>query len=302
MSRVSGLESTVGHPDTLDTYFVGCPANTSARVGDTVSFLAKWAGPPKQDMSVVERAEAAPPIADDTASKTLTGDGPLVPVSETRFEEAVQSTAVDILNREGVRRFALDGVTTLGIWKAADTPEVRAAIATLYPGRTQVVRLEDERVPKRYRTRQPAHLRTLEDTPPDAPRISWAEWKASMLNRLFEEQGVTGKPSRITAATVRHGTQRKSDWLDWTPEGQISGASPRNEPTKPSKPGFVGFVGATSANTTEIQPPSAPASTRQPEQNPTEVHPAAALKGYAVCLCSDLVGGESVDRGRRRGR
>jgi hypothetical protein len=26
-----------------------------------------------------------------------------------------------------------------------------------------------------------------------------------MLNRLFREQGVTGQPGRITAATVRHG-------------------------------------------------------------------------------------------------
>jgi len=32
----------------------------------------------------------------------------------------------------------------------------------------------------------------------------WAEWKAA-LNRFCQEQGVTGKPGRITAATVRHG-------------------------------------------------------------------------------------------------
>jgi hypothetical protein len=38
----------------------------------------------------------------------------------------------------------------------------------------------------------------------DVPQ-SWAEWKAAALNRLFQEQGVTGQPSRITAATVRHG-------------------------------------------------------------------------------------------------
>jgi hypothetical protein len=34
---------------------------------------------------------------------------------------------------------------------------------------------------------------------------AWAEWKAAALNRLFQEQGATGKPGRITAATVRHG-------------------------------------------------------------------------------------------------
>jgi hypothetical protein len=34
---------------------------------------------------------------------------------------------------------------------------------------------------------------------------SWAEWHAAALNRLFLEQGLTGQPGRITAATVRHG-------------------------------------------------------------------------------------------------
>ena len=38
--------------------------------------------------------------------------------------------------------------------------------------------------------------------------ITWAEWKATMLNRLFQEQGVTGQPGRITAETVRHGERR----------------------------------------------------------------------------------------------
>jgi hypothetical protein len=34
--------------------------------------------------------------------------------------------------------------------------------------------------------------------------ISWAEWKAATLNQLFKEQGVTGQPGRITAATIQH--------------------------------------------------------------------------------------------------
>ena len=33
---------------------------------------------------------------------------------------------------------------------------------------------------------------------------SWADWKAAALNRLFLEQGVTGRSGRITAATVLH--------------------------------------------------------------------------------------------------
>jgi len=36
-------------------------------------------------------------------------------------------------------------------------------------------------------------------------RISWAEWYASEMNRLFQEHGATGQPGRIRAETVRHG-------------------------------------------------------------------------------------------------
>lgn len=39
--------------------------------------------------------------------------------------------------------------------------------------------------------------------------LPWAEWKAAYLNRLFQEQGVTKLPGRITAATVRHGERAK---------------------------------------------------------------------------------------------
>jgi hypothetical protein len=38
--------------------------------------------------------------------------------------------------------------------------------------------------------------------------IPWAEWKALVLNRLFQDQGITGEPGRITAATVRHGERK----------------------------------------------------------------------------------------------
>jgi hypothetical protein len=42
-----------------------------------------------------------------------------------------------------------------------------------------------------------------------ADGIPWAEWKAAALNRLFQEQGTTGKPGRITAATIRSGEQNR---------------------------------------------------------------------------------------------
>lgn len=44
--------------------------------------------------------------------------------------------------------------------------------------------------------------------------LTCAAWKAAALNRLFEEQGATGKPGRITAATVGHG-ERWSWGLAW---------------------------------------------------------------------------------------
>jgi hypothetical protein len=43
--------------------------------------------------------------------------------------------------------------------------------------------------------------------------MSWAEWKAESLNRLFLEQGVTGRPGRITAETIRHGEQKRREQL-----------------------------------------------------------------------------------------
>ena len=49
----------------------------------------------------------------------------------------------------------------------------------------------------------------------DAERrwMSWAEWKAEMLNRLFLEQGVTGRQGRITAETVLDGERKGREQL-----------------------------------------------------------------------------------------
>jgi hypothetical protein len=43
--------------------------------------------------------------------------------------------------------------------------------------------------------------------------MSWAEWKAESLNRLFLEQGVIGRPGRITAATVLDGERKRREQL-----------------------------------------------------------------------------------------
>ena len=52
---------------------------------------------------------------------------------------------------------------------------------------------------------EPAHKPVASEGAEHEEAVSWAEWKASALNRLFQEQGVIGQPGRITAATVRHG-------------------------------------------------------------------------------------------------
>ena len=41
--------------------------------------------------------------------------------------------------------------------------------------------------------------------------IPRAEWKAAALNRLFQEQAVTGKLGRITAATVERGEKKEKE-------------------------------------------------------------------------------------------
>ena len=49
--------------------------------------------------------------------------------------------------------------------------------------------------------------------------MSWYEWKARSLNRLFKELGVLKQPGRITAETVRHGEEaRRKNEKFYAPE------------------------------------------------------------------------------------
>lgn len=56
----------------------------------------------------------------------------------------------------------------------------------------------------------PTDWQATEPPPASEPEtnMSWAEWKAEALNRLFKELGKTGQRGRINAATVEHGERR----------------------------------------------------------------------------------------------
>jgi hypothetical protein len=66
------------------------------------------------------------------------------------------------------------------------------------------------------RAASPAATQREQDPESAEKGQTWAEWKVAALNRLFQEQGTSGQPGQITAATVRHGETRA---VKHTPEG-----------------------------------------------------------------------------------
>jgi hypothetical protein len=136
-----------------------------------------------------------------------------------------------VLNQAGVRIMQLDGVPTIGIWSDLDGPEIRKALRTFGEDQLPVRYLDGAGIPPRYKLRRvegepvPTNVLAEMEQHPDEPwkvrdrmlqemkwcsmATSWAEWKAAALNRLFLERGVTGRPGRITAATVLHGERKQ---------------------------------------------------------------------------------------------
>jgi hypothetical protein len=53
-------------------------------------------------------------------------------------------------------------------------------------------------------------MTSTRNNPTEPQWMSWAEWKAQMLNRLFQRQGVLKQRARITAETVRRGLLAES--------------------------------------------------------------------------------------------
>ena len=145
---------------------------------------------------------------------------------EAGQDPAELARASAVLNRAGVRIMRLEGGATIGVWSDVDGPEVRAALRAFGSEGLPVRYLDGANIPMRYRMRrvegEPVPMNVLaamEQNPAEPWKVrdrmlgetgwcskgnDWVERKAATLNRLFQEQGATGKPRRITAATVRH--------------------------------------------------------------------------------------------------
>lgn len=180
---------------------------------------------------MADTAESEPRKTSETDSVVFVGaTSAESPEIEAGPDPAELARASGVLNRAGVRIMALEGGGTIGVWSDWDGPKVRAALRTFGSDRLPVRHLDWAGVPMRYKVRrvdgEPVPMNVLaemERNPAEAWKVrdrmlnemgwcskgtAWAEWKAAALNRLFQEQGVTGKPGRITAATVRHGERK----------------------------------------------------------------------------------------------
>ncbi len=149
------------------------------------------------------------------------------PEIEAGQDPAELAQASGVLGRAGVRLMELDGgVPTVGVWSDLDGPEIRAALRTLGSDRLPVRYLDGAGIPMQYKVRrvegEPVPMNVLNEMERQSEEpwkvrdrmlkelgwrskgIAWAERKASELNRLFQEQGLTGEACCITAATVMH--------------------------------------------------------------------------------------------------
>jgi len=162
---------------------------------------------------------------------TILGSGGFVgstsiecPETEVAPDPSHWAEACARLNHAGVRNMQIDGAAVVGLWSDLDRPEIRAALRTLGLGAMPVRYLDGAGIPMGYKLRlvegelvPMSVLAEMERHPADPWRVrdlmlkemgrcsmrsSWAEWKAATLNRLFQEQGVTGQLGRITTVVT----------------------------------------------------------------------------------------------------
>lgn len=195
---------------------------------------SRWlAWKPKAHISH-DSAESAPTKPSKPGSVGFEGS-PSAEFAEIEAEESSGNeprqedidAAIAVLDQAGARLMRLEGTSTIGMWSDLDGPEVRAALRILGMEGLPVRYLDGSGTPMRYKVRRvdgdpvPMSVLVEMDRHPAEPwkvrdrmleemgwcskGISRAEWKAAAPNPLFQGRGNTGKPARITAATVRHG-------------------------------------------------------------------------------------------------
>jgi len=193
---------------------------------------SRWMAWKPKARILADTAESEPTKTSETDSVVFVGaTSAKSPEIEAGPDPAELARASALLNRAGVRIMALEGGATIGLWSDSDGPEVRAALCTFGSDRLPVRYLDGAGVPMRYKARRVdgepvpmSVLAAMEQHPGEPWRVrdrmlnemgwcskgvSWAEWKAAALNRLFQGQGTSGQSGRITAATVRHGERKR---------------------------------------------------------------------------------------------
>ena len=99
---------------------------------------------------------------------------------------------------------------TLRIDRCGDRLRIKAARGTLTPKLKEWLRVNKQRLLELIPQHEPADSDRV-DPPLGMRWMTPAEYKAKMLNELFNALGGSKRPSRITARTVAHGErfQRK---------------------------------------------------------------------------------------------
>jgi len=187
---------------------------------------------------------------------------PAVESPEVGQDTAELVRASTLLNRSGARIMLLKGAAIIGVWSVLDGPEIRAALRTSGLDRLPIRYLDGAGIPTQYKLRpvegEPVPMSVLaemERYPAESWKIrdrllnemgwrsngiDWAEWKATALNRLFQEQGTSGQPGRITAETVRHGERSRGRTSGNEAPPFVKGEALQDDATHPPNRTFGG--------------------------------------------------------------
>lgn len=226
---------------------------TSATIGpSSPAKRGRWRDWQPAVQPAADSAASIPAAAAPAAGGFVSATADEPPTTPVEPDPADVAHASAVLNQAGVRMIHFDDVRAIGIWSDLDGPVIRKALQTLGKHGPPVRYLDGADVPARYKLRLvegeavPTHVlaemqrepkepwkvrdRMLQEMGWGAETSSWAQWKAAELNRLFHQQGVTGQPGRITAATVLQGERQQQR------QDSILAVSAKPEPTKPTKP------------------------------------------------------------------